>query len=140
MNQFKALTKACVQGVKALGYEIEISHTRPLENFVGHPGVDGGDSILSRKEFGEIVKSGDFECSDPAMEKDPKYGDFVKATGGFTRITIKAPEGEPIIAKFNFGSKENFCRSKGIYKAIMKAGLIYCHKNENGDIVIQNRK
>ncbi len=127
MNHFKENSKNAVRSLREQGYEVEITHTRPMIGFTGW--VDGTpDSTLSRKEFTEIVKSGDFDLVEPAGIPIPaeelRYGHFVSATGGFTRIQLLKDGEVKKTVKYNFGSKENFSKSKGVFKALAKSGML----------------
>ncbi len=41
--------------------------------------------------------------------------------GGFTRLTVKRPDGTSVTAKYSFGADEHFFKSLGIMKAAYKA-------------------
>lgn len=131
MNHFKENSKNAVQFFKEQGYEVEINHTRPMIGFTGW--VEGiPDSTLSRKEFTEIVKSGDFDLVEPAEvpAAELRYGHFVSATGGFTRIQLLKDGEVKKTVKYNFGCKENFSKSKGVFKALAKTGMLPLPKAE----------
>ena len=123
MNHFKENSKNAVQFFKEQGYELEITHTRPMIGFVGWVG-ETPDSTLSRKEFTEIIKTGDFDIEFEANPEDLRYGHFVSATGGFTRIQLLKDGQVKKTVKYNFGSKENFSKSKGVFKALAKSGML----------------
>lgn len=113
----RATSKLVQQAFKKLYFEWEVEHVRPMENFAAV--IDGKrDSMLSKDEFIQAVE--DHRYHAPA-NIPVKYGKFVKATGGFTRLTIKRPDGTSATAKYSFGPDDHFFKSLGIMKTAYKA-------------------
>ena len=109
--------KLIQQEFKKLYFEWEIEHVRPLTNFVALT-PEGQDTCLSRHEFTEAVL--DHKYRAPAGIPT-QYGKFVNTTGGFTRLTVKKPDGTLVVSKYNFSPKSNFFKALGFVKAAYKA-------------------
>lgn len=113
----RATSKLIQQAFKKLYFEWEIEHVRPMANFAAI--INGKkDSMLSKDEFIQAVEDQQYQA--PA-HIPVKYGKFVKATGGFTRLTIKRPDGTSVTAKYSFGADDHFFKSLGIMKTAYKA-------------------
>ena len=116
-NNVKLTSKFIQQAFKKLYFEWDVEHVRPMENFYAI--IDGKkDNMLSKDEFVEAVE--DHRYHAPASIPI-QYGKFVKAMGGFTRLTIKKPDGTSVTAKYSFGPDCHFFKSLGIMKAAYKA-------------------
>ena len=99
----------------ASGVEFDIEHVRPMVKFVAIT-EEGPDSMLSREEFNNYVAIDSYRAPDNFT---PKYGNHVSPIGGFTRVTLK--KGEKVIkCKYNFRAHENYCKSTGFVKAVLK--------------------
>lgn len=116
-SQIKSQSKAIQRAFKKLYFEWEIEHVRPMINFVAIT-PDGEDSCLSRDEFINAVMDHRYRAPSgiPTI-----YGKFVKTTGGFTRLTIKRPDGTSVVTKHNFHPSENFFKAYGFVKSALKA-------------------
>lgn len=116
-EQIKEQSKSIQRAFKALYFEWEVEHVRPMINFVAITD-SGEDDCISRSEFTNAVL--DHRYKAPA--RIPViYGYFVKTTGGFTRLTINRPDGTKVVSKHNFHPSENFFKAYGFVKAALKA-------------------
>lgn len=116
-QQIRLQSKAIQRAFKKLYFEWEVEHVRPMVNFVAITD-QGRDNCLSRDEFVNSVMEHRYQApaSIPVV-----YGHFVKTTGGFTRLTIKRPDGTSVVSKHNFHPSENFFKAYGFVKAALKA-------------------
>ena len=116
-QQIRSQSKAVQRAFKKLYFEWEVEHVRPMVNFVALTD-QGRDTCLSRDEFVNAVLDHRYQAPSgiPVF-----YGKFVQTTGGFTRLTIKRPDGTSVVSKHNFHPSENFFKAYGLVKAALKA-------------------
>lgn len=111
-----------VQKLRQLGYKVKVRHTRFFDEY----GVlDSGefDNFLTRGEFERAYDDGDIVTihgdSEPSDEFSA-YSNLVKPFGGFTSVTLTAPDGHVYTGKFNFNNKP-FSRKVGYNAALGRA-------------------
>jgi hypothetical protein len=116
-DQIRTQSKAIQSAFRKLYFEWELEHVRPMLNFVAITD-QGRDTCLSRDEFVNAVLDHRYQAPSgiPVF-----YGRFVQTTGGFTRLTIKRPDGTSVVSKHNFHPTENFFKAYGFVKAALKA-------------------
>lgn len=117
-------SKKAQEFLRANEIEVDIQHTRFTPLFavteVSEKGVKSFDRFLSKKEFIEAMKNGNYFSGDEKITIND-YHKVISATDGFTRVTLNFKDGVQIVGKYNYGATGHFFKALGIANAIKKA-------------------
>lgn len=142
-QNYRKLSKSLQNFITQKGFRIEVEHNRPVDIILTSNEKGELFHHFNKSEFYDIISTwleekddvtidnGDGTISHVLLNKSEIsendvfiYGDFVRANGGFTKVSLISGEGENekiLEGKFNFKSSDPFFKAKGIFNAIKQA-------------------